>query len=57
MSGKRLGIFGMGRIGQAVARRAQGFDMQVHYHNRLAGSLPKMNLVPPTMPRSKICSV
>ncbi len=34
MSGKRLGIYGMGRIGQAVARRAQGFDMQVHYHNR-----------------------
>lgn len=34
MSGKRLGIVGMGRIGQAVARRAQGFDMQVMYHNR-----------------------
>lgn len=29
-----LGIFGMGRIGQAVARRAQGFNMQVNYHNR-----------------------
>lgn len=34
MSGKRLGIVGMGRIGQAVARRAQGFDMTVMYHNR-----------------------
>ena len=34
VSGKRLGIYGMGRIGQAVARRAKGFDMQVHYHNR-----------------------
>ena len=34
VSGKRIGIFGMGRIGQAVARRARGFDMQVHYHNR-----------------------
>lgn len=33
-SGKRLGIFGMGRIGAAVARRAAGFDMQVSYHNR-----------------------
>ncbi|MBS0292126.1 MAG: 2-hydroxyacid dehydrogenase [Proteobacteria bacterium] len=33
-SGKRLGIFGMGRIGSAVARRAAGFDMQVAYHNR-----------------------
>ena len=34
MSGKRLGIVGMGRIGQAVARRAQGFGMSVMYHNR-----------------------
>jgi lactate dehydrogenase-like 2-hydroxyacid dehydrogenase len=34
MSGKRLGIFGMGRIGQAVARRARGFDMKIHYSNR-----------------------
>lgn len=33
-SGKRLGIFGMGRIGGTVARRAAGFDMQVAYHNR-----------------------
>jgi glyoxylate reductase len=32
--GKRLGIVGMGRIGQAVARRAKGFGMAVHYHNR-----------------------
>ncbi|RYF79027.1 MAG: 2-hydroxyacid dehydrogenase [Comamonadaceae bacterium] len=35
-SGKRLGIFGMGRIGAAVARRAAGFDMRVAYHNRRA---------------------
>jgi lactate dehydrogenase-like 2-hydroxyacid dehydrogenase len=34
VTGKRLGIFGMGRIGRAVAQRARGFDMQVHYHNR-----------------------
>lgn len=33
-SGKRLGIFGMGRIGSTLARRATGFDMQVAYHNR-----------------------
>ncbi|HTM80822.1 D-glycerate dehydrogenase [Asticcacaulis sp.] len=32
--GKRLGIIGMGRIGQALARRAQAFGMSVHYHNR-----------------------
>jgi lactate dehydrogenase-like 2-hydroxyacid dehydrogenase len=32
--GRRLGILGMGRIGRAVARRAQGFGMAVHYHNR-----------------------
>jgi len=32
--GKRLGIIGMGRIGQAVARRAAAFGMQIHYHNR-----------------------
>ena len=34
LSGKRLGIIGMGRIGQAVARRARAFGMQIHYHNR-----------------------
>jgi glyoxylate reductase len=32
--GKRLGIVGMGRIGQAVARRAKSFGLQIHYHNR-----------------------
>ena len=32
--GKRLGVLGMGRIGQAVARRASAFGMQIHYHNR-----------------------
>ena len=34
LGGKRLGILGMGRIGQAVARRASAFGMQIHYHNR-----------------------
>jgi lactate dehydrogenase-like 2-hydroxyacid dehydrogenase len=34
VSGRRLGILGMGRIGQAVAKRAQAFDMELHYHNR-----------------------
>ena len=34
ITGKRLGILGMGRVGQVVARRARGFDMSIHYHNR-----------------------
>lgn len=34
ISGRRLGILGMGRIGQAVARRAAAFGMEIHYHNR-----------------------
>jgi lactate dehydrogenase-like 2-hydroxyacid dehydrogenase len=32
--GKRLGILGMGRIGRAIAKRARGFGMPIHYHNR-----------------------
>ena len=34
ISGKRLGILGLGRIGRAVARRARAFGMTIHYHNR-----------------------
>jgi glyoxylate reductase len=34
VSGRRLGILGMGRIGQAVAKRARAFDMTIHYHGR-----------------------
>ena len=34
LQGKRLGIVGMGRIGQAVAKRAKAFGLQIHYHNR-----------------------
>jgi len=34
VTGKRLGIIGMGRVGRIMARRARGFDMQVHYYNR-----------------------
>ncbi|UQN37390.1 2-hydroxyacid dehydrogenase [Alcaligenes aquatilis] len=34
VSGKKLGIVGLGRIGQTIARRASGFDMELRYHNR-----------------------
>jgi lactate dehydrogenase-like 2-hydroxyacid dehydrogenase len=34
ITGKRLGILGLGRVGQVVARRARGFEMTVHYYNR-----------------------
>ena len=34
LDGKRLGILGLGKIGQALAKRARAFDMQIHYHNR-----------------------
>ncbi|MDH3670264.1 MAG: D-glycerate dehydrogenase [Gammaproteobacteria bacterium] len=34
LTGKRLGIIGMGQVGQVTARRARGFDMTIHYHNR-----------------------
>jgi len=40
IGGKALGIVGMGRIGQAVARRARGFGLSIHYHNR--HRLPKV---------------
>ncbi len=34
VTGKRLGIVGMGRVGRVTARRGRGFDMTIHYHNR-----------------------
>ena len=41
VTGKRFGIVGMGRVGQVAAKRARGFDMEIHYHNRSRLS-PKM---------------
>ena len=49
VSGKRLGILGLGRIGQAIARRASGFDMEVRYHT--ANPIPRRHT--PTRPRCK----
>ncbi len=34
VTGARIGIVGMGRVGRAFARKARGFDMEIHYHNR-----------------------
>lgn len=34
VTGARLGILGMGRVGRALAAKARGFDMEIHYHNR-----------------------
>jgi len=34
VTGKRLGIVGLGRVGRVTARRARGFEMTIHYHNR-----------------------
>jgi glyoxylate reductase len=42
--GKRLGIVGMGRVGQAVARRAKAFGLQIHYHNRRRVA-PEMDII------------
>ena len=43
LTDSRLGILGMGRIGQALAERAKSFGMKIHYHNRkkLASNLEK----------------
>ncbi len=40
ITGKRLGIVGMGRVGRVFAKRARGFDMEIHYHNRRPLDLP-----------------
>lgn len=43
VSGRRVGVLGMGRIGRAFAKRAAAFDMEIHYHNR---SKPKEEPAP-----------
>jgi len=51
ISSKRLGILGMGRVGQVVARRARGFDMEIHHHNRkpLDADLEQGSIYHPTV--------
>ncbi len=46
VTGKRLGILGFGRVGRVVARRARGFDMEIHYHD--------MRRVPPELEEGAI---
>ena len=54
--GKRLGIVGMGRIGQAVARRAKAFGLQIHYHNRRrVARASRRSSTPPTGRASTRC--
>ncbi len=63
VTGKRLGILGMGRIGRAVAKRARGFDMEIHYCNRrrLAPEIEAGAIFHPTpeelLPRSELLSL
>jgi lactate dehydrogenase-like 2-hydroxyacid dehydrogenase len=54
VGGKILGIFGMGRVGQAVARRARGFGMKIHYSN--SSRTPSLVLAMACLPeRSSSC--
>lgn len=55
LTGKSLGIYGMGRIGQAVAKRARGFGMKIHYHDPIA-CLPKSKETRYSTMTSMICS-
>ncbi|MBS1019396.1 2-hydroxyacid dehydrogenase [Gluconobacter cerinus] len=45
-TGKKLGIFGMGKVGQAISRRAHGFDMPVSYFSRTNLELPDIPFIP-----------
>lgn len=63
VTGKRLGIIGMGRVGQIMARRARGFDMEIHYYkrSRLAPELEQGAVYHPTveslLPQSQFLSI
>ena len=63
ITGKRLGILGMGRVGQVVAKRARGFDMTIHYHNRrpidgaLAGDAVYHDSVESLLPEIDVLSI
>ena len=55
LDGKRLGIMGLGKIGQAVAQRARAFDMEIHYYNRRRGA-PQKSRARSITTRSTACS-
>ncbi len=55
VSGKRLGVVGLGRIGQAMAKRAQGFDMPVRYHARRPRPLATQTFEPDLLALAKWC--
>jgi len=58
LGGKTLGILGMGRIGEAIARRATGFGMKIRYHNRNRKDVPwAYDVSPAALARNSNCVV
>ena len=55
VSGKKLGILGLGRIGQVIAKRASGFDMEIRYHNRNQNSEVPYQYEPSLVELAKWC--
>ncbi|QKM64934.1 hydroxyacid dehydrogenase [Polynucleobacter tropicus] len=55
VSGKKLGILGLGRIGQVIAKRASGFDMEIRYHNRKQNSEVPYQYEPSLIELAKWC--
>ena len=55
VTGKRLGIVGLGRVGRVVAQRARGFDMEIHYHDsQRLDAAPKISS---TAPRQRAAEI
>ena len=51
LDGKKLGIYGFGKIGQALAQRARGFDMEIHYYDIYASPRTRRRARLPRQPR------